>query len=66
MAGTPSGQAPWGSAPRPHVVLLIGEEEFLVTRAVEQITAAVRADEPEAAVTERPGARSTPESRRSW
>jgi DNA polymerase-3 subunit delta len=36
-------------------VVLVGEEEFLVTRAVEQITAAVRADEPDAAVTERPG-----------
>ena len=55
MAGTRNEQPPWGSAPRPHVVLLIGEEEYLVARAVEQITAAVRADEPDAAVTERVG-----------
>jgi hypothetical protein len=66
MAGTPSEQAPWRSGRRSYVVLLVGEEESLVTRPVEQITAALRADEPEAAVTERPGARSTPESRRSW
>jgi hypothetical protein len=55
VAGTRNEQPPRGSAPRLHVVVLVGGEEFLVSRAVEQITAAVLADEPHAAVTERPG-----------
>ena len=39
----------------PPVVLLVGEEEYLATRAVEQITAAVRRGDPTAEVMERVG-----------
>jgi DNA polymerase-3 subunit delta len=42
------------------VVLVTGDEEYLLTRAIEQITAAVRAGEPSVVVTERLGGQLAP------
>jgi DNA polymerase III subunit delta len=44
----------------PHIVLVIGDEEFLVARAVEQITAAARRLDPDTDVDERAGGQIEP------
>jgi DNA polymerase-3 subunit delta len=58
-ADLPGGLSADGQRP-PHVVLVVGDEEFLVARAVEQITAAVRRVDPSTDIDERAGGQVEP------
>src|SRR6478609_673606 len=58
-ADLPGGLSADGQRP-PHVVLVVGDEEFLVARAVEQVATAARRVDPSTDIDERAGGQVEP------